>query len=140
MRDRLFEIEKPLDALAFFREIGLWRYSRGDGEGPSIKFRLEWTKDTEGEPLQVTFNDLMYQRDFFESALSHGSSEWIRLPDIPGPARAQLCDGMAGSQESSWYRMPRARSQAQRRFPDGRWRGNRSNPPSIAWMDESQDD
>ncbi len=71
------------------------------------------------------------------------NSNWKRtltLPDIPRAARAQLCDRMAGSEESRWHRMPLARSPAQCRVPHGRWRGNRSNSTGVAWMDESQDD
>ncbi len=79
MREQFFGIENPEDALAFLRNFGLWRFSRFDGDDSSNLFPIGWTTDFERDPLPVTFNELMYQRDFFESALSLGPSEWERL-------------------------------------------------------------
>jgi len=78
MRERFFGVDRPQDALDFFREFGIWRYSRGDEDDSSIQFPLGWTKDSEGEPLQVSFDQLIYQRHFFEDALSDGPAEWER--------------------------------------------------------------
>lgn len=79
VRERFFGIETPEDALVFFKEFGLWRFSRDDGDGSSKRFPFGWAMDFEGDPLPLTFNELMYQRDFFESALSLGPSEWTHL-------------------------------------------------------------
>jgi DNA-directed RNA polymerase subunit RPC12/RpoP len=87
MREQFFSIEKPEDALSFFREFGLWRFSRGDGDDSSIKFQLSWTEDFERAPLPLSFSELLYQRDFFESALSHGPSEWANLTREMGRKR-----------------------------------------------------
>jgi hypothetical protein len=87
VRDQLFNIEKPTDALAFLREFGVWRYSRFAVDESSSRFPIGWAKDSEAEPLPLTFSDLMYQRDFFESALSHGPSEWVRQTRATGMRR-----------------------------------------------------
>lgn len=87
VRERLFAIESPQEALAFFREFGLWRYSRGDGDESSVRFPVGWTANCEEEPLPISFNDLLYQRDFFERALSLGPSRWeqfIRAKESTG--------------------------------------------------------
>lgn len=92
MRERFFAIKEPIDALSFFREFGLWRYKRHDCDDHSIKFQPAWTSDSEGEPLQVTFDQLANQRNFFEDALSEGPSEWVRLTRATGKHRSEAED------------------------------------------------
>jgi hypothetical protein len=83
MREEFFAIETPSEALSFFRKFGVWRYSRYEEDDPSNKFPVDWALDSEGDPLPISFDDLIYQRDYFESALSLGPSEWKRLTDRP---------------------------------------------------------
>jgi hypothetical protein len=84
VRKKLFRIKEPEDALSFLREFGLWRYRRS-GEVDSFEpFPFEWTVDFEGEPVPITFNDLIYQRNFFEDAVRNGPSEWERLTRMTG--------------------------------------------------------
>jgi hypothetical protein len=76
VRERFFGLEDADGALAFLKDFGLWRFSHFDGDDSSNPFPVGWATDFERDPLPVTFSELMYQRDFFESALSHGPSEW----------------------------------------------------------------
>jgi len=85
--ERLFAIESPDDALVFFRDFGLWRSSRGDSDDSSVRFPVGWAMDFEGSPLAITYSELIYQRNFFESALSLGPSEWCRLTRETGHQR-----------------------------------------------------
>jgi hypothetical protein len=87
MRERFFEIRRPDEALKFFREFGVWRFSRGSDDSASARFSGRWVLDCEGEPLSVTFSDLIYQRNFFDSALNLGPTEWQRVTIAGGNRR-----------------------------------------------------
>jgi len=77
MRKQFFEIDTPKRALAFLREYGLWRFSRFNDDDSSISFPTGWALGNEGEPLSLRYKDLMYQRNYFETALSEGPAEWV---------------------------------------------------------------
>lgn len=101
VRKKLFRIKEPEDALSFLREFGLWRYRRSEEVDSSAQFPFEWTVDFEGEPVPITFNDLIYQRNFFEDAVRNGPSEWERLTRMTGvQERANEDDSDAGLRAS----------------------------------------
>ena len=86
VRKRLFRIKgtDPEGALSFLREFGLWRYRRSVEIDSFQQFPSEWTEDSEGEPVPITFNDLIYQRNFFEDAVRYGPCEWERRTRMTG--------------------------------------------------------
>jgi hypothetical protein len=81
VRKKLFAITEtePEKALSFLREFGLWRYRRSEEVDYYEQFPSTWTTECEGEPVPIAFNDLIYQRNFFEGAVRYGPSEWERL-------------------------------------------------------------
>lgn len=79
MREKFFKIgNDPADALKFLSEFGVWRFSRGHGDGPSHKFPHSRAIDVDNaEPLTIRFSELIYQRNFFEDALNCKPSDWL---------------------------------------------------------------
>ena len=82
IRERFFAIDKPNDALKFFREFGVWRFSRSQEDKPSYRFPISWSVNDCGEPFSVSFSDLIYLRNYFEDALNGKPSEWIQRANI----------------------------------------------------------
>ena len=82
MRERFFKINNPADALEFFRQYGVWRFSRFDGDLPSDKFPQSWVHGEVKDPLPIRFSELIYQRNYFEDALNCKPADWLRRASI----------------------------------------------------------
>jgi hypothetical protein len=97
VREKFFAIQYPTDALEFFKEFGVWRFSRFDGDEPSIRFPGSWAPPNPKNPLPITFNELIYQRNYFEDALNCRPSDW--------PQRAHLRTGDRDRDEAAIWEM-----------------------------------
>jgi hypothetical protein len=83
VRERFFRINNPADALAFFREYGVWRFSRSDDDVPSLRFPQSWARGREeDEPFPIRFSELIYQRNYFEDALNCKPADWLKRASI----------------------------------------------------------